>query len=208
MKNEKKESLKFKWRGFSAPAGRFKRAVCRGENAMSYLRFMKKKGAKKWEGCYNISTEGAKKRRAAPKKNEWFSDQKGCWIWPLFSSLLRWSLRVLRTAFLMGVGRKLRAEWTISIASSSRRATSWRMKSLPRTGIDRLQNEETDGFGRPFFWCAGNCRKWVNPEFAWNMLFIAFLEIMFMQSSWQKDNEIKRRIVNLISLVKQRKNEK
>lgn len=35
---------------------------------MGYLRFMKKKGAKKWEGCYNISTEGAKKRRAAPKK--------------------------------------------------------------------------------------------------------------------------------------------
>ena len=30
---------------------------------MGYLRFMKKKGAKKWEGCYNISTEGAKKRR-------------------------------------------------------------------------------------------------------------------------------------------------
>lgn len=27
------------------------------------------------------------------------------------------------------------------------------MKSLPRTGIDRLQNEkETDGFGRPFFY--------------------------------------------------------
>ena len=153
------ESLKFKWRGFSAPAGRFKRAVCRGENAMGYLRFMKKKGAKKWEGCYNISTEGAKKRRAAPKKNEWFSDQKGCWIWPLFSSLLRWSLRVLRTAFLMGVGRKLRAEWTISIASSSRRATSWRMKSLPRTGIDRLQNERTDGFGCPFFLMRGKLQK-------------------------------------------------
>lgn len=70
VKNEKMESLKFKWRGFSAPAGRFKQMVCRGENAMRYLRFMKKKGAKKWEECYNVSTEGAKKRRAAPKKNE------------------------------------------------------------------------------------------------------------------------------------------
>ena len=30
---------------------------------MGYLRFMKKKGAKKWEGCYNISTEGASRSK-------------------------------------------------------------------------------------------------------------------------------------------------
>ena len=71
------ESLKFKWRGFSAPVGRFKQAVCRGENAMRYLRFMKKKGAKKWEECYNISTEGAKKDEPLQRKTSDFPIRRG-----------------------------------------------------------------------------------------------------------------------------------
>ena len=45
------------------------------------------------------------------------------------------------------------------------------MKSLPRTGIDRLQNEETDGFGYPFFVC-GKC---ANPGFVQQLAHISKL---------------------------------
>ena len=46
------------------------------------------------------------------------------------------------------------------------------MKSLPRTGIDRLQNEETDGFGRPFFLM---CGKYTNPGFVQQLVDISKL---------------------------------
>ena len=44
--------------------------VCRDENAFGYLRFTKKKGAKKRGQCYNIGVERNERKQARSKKKQ------------------------------------------------------------------------------------------------------------------------------------------
>lgn len=44
---------------------------------MGYLRFMKKKGAKKWEGCYNIKHRGSEEKTSRSKEKRVIFRSKG-----------------------------------------------------------------------------------------------------------------------------------
>ena len=98
------ESLKFKWRGFSAPAGRFKQMVCRGENAMRYLRFMKKKGAKKWEECYN---RGSEKKTSRSKEKRVIFRSEG--VLDMTASFVFAALIIASVAYSVFDGRRAEA---------------------------------------------------------------------------------------------------
>ena len=53
-----------------ASVSHLKRAVCRDENALGYLRFTKKNGAKKRGQCYNIGVERNERKQARSKKKQ------------------------------------------------------------------------------------------------------------------------------------------
>ena len=54
-----------------------KGVVCRGANALGYLRSAKKKGAKKRGQCYNIGVERNERKQARSKKNKDFFRSEG-----------------------------------------------------------------------------------------------------------------------------------
>ena len=86
---------------------RLKRAVCRVENALGYLRSAKKMGAKKRGQCYNIGVERNERKQARSKKNKDFFRSEG--VLDMTAIFVFAALIVVNVAYCVLDGRRAEA---------------------------------------------------------------------------------------------------